>query len=43
MQAVWVEPQLRRYALTRPVLVLTSTRQTGKTSTLRRLFPHEPI
>ena len=34
-----VEPHLRRSAKTRPVLVLTGARQTGKTSTLRRLFP----
>ena len=34
-----VEPRLRRSARTRPVLVLTGARQTGKTSTLRRLFP----
>jgi uncharacterized protein len=34
-----IEPRLRRSARTRPVLVLTGARQTGKTSTLRRLFP----
>ena len=34
-----VEARLRRSARTRPVLVLTGARQTGKTSTLRRLFP----
>jgi len=34
-----IEPALRRSARTRPVLVLTGARQTGKTSTLRRLFP----
>lgn len=34
-----VEPRLLRSARTRPVLVLTGARQTGKTSTLRRLFP----
>ena len=34
-----VEPRLRRSARTRPVVVLTGARQTGKTSTLRRLFP----
>ena len=34
-----VEGRLRRSARTRPVLVLTGARQTGKTSTLRRLFP----
>jgi predicted AAA+ superfamily ATPase len=37
-----IEPRLRRSARTRPVVVLTGARQTGKTSTLRRLFPrHE--
>jgi predicted AAA+ superfamily ATPase len=35
-----VEPRLRRSAQTRPVVVLTGARQTGKTSTLRRLFPN---
>lgn len=34
-----VEPRLRRSAHTRPVIVLTGARQTGKTSTFRRLFP----
>jgi len=34
-----VEAGLRRAARTRPVVVLTGARQTGKTSTLRRLFP----
>src|ERR1700756_2567241 len=34
-----VEPRLLRSAKTRPVVVLTGARQTGKTSTLRRLFP----
>jgi predicted AAA+ superfamily ATPase len=34
-----IEPRLRRAARTRPVLVLTGARQTGKTSTLLRLFP----
>ena len=34
-----VEARLRRSARTRPVAVLTGARQTGKTSTLRRLFP----
>jgi uncharacterized protein len=33
------EPRLRRSARTRPVVVLTGARQTGKTSTFRRLFP----
>ncbi|MCP5525762.1 MAG: ATP-binding protein [Verrucomicrobiales bacterium] len=33
------EPRLRQLAATRPVVVLTGARQTGKTSTLRRLFP----
>jgi hypothetical protein len=40
---VWIprylESRLRRSARTRPVVVLTGARQTGKTSTLRRLFP----
>ena len=35
-----VEPRLRHSARTRPVVVLTGARQTGKTSTLRRLFPN---
>lgn len=35
----YVEKRLLRAARTRPVLVLTGARQTGKTSTLRRLFP----
>lgn len=34
-----VEARVQRSARTRPVLVLTGARQTGKTSTLRRLFP----
>jgi predicted AAA+ superfamily ATPase len=34
-----VEARLRRSTRTRPVVVLTGARQTGKTSTLRRLFP----
>lgn len=34
-----IEPRLRHSARTRPVVVLTGARQTGKTSTLRRLFP----
>src|SRR5207244_8200712 len=34
-----VESRLRRSARTRPVVVLTGARQTGKTSTLRKLFP----
>lgn len=34
-----IESRLRRSARTRPVLVLTGARQTGKTSTLQRLFP----
>ena len=34
-----VEPRLHRSAKTRPVVVLTGARQTGKTSTFRRLFP----
>jgi uncharacterized protein len=40
---MWIErqiaPQLQKAARTRPVVVLTGARQTGKTSTLRRLFP----
>lgn len=35
-----VEPRLKRSARTRPVIVLTGARQTGKTSTFRRLFPN---
>ena len=34
-----VEERLKRSARTRPVLVLTGARQTGKTSTLLHLFP----
>jgi predicted AAA+ superfamily ATPase len=34
-----VEPRLERSAKTRPVIVLTGARQTGKTSTFLRLFP----
>jgi predicted AAA+ superfamily ATPase len=34
-----VEPRLQRSAKTRPVIVLTGARQTGKTSTFLRLFP----
>ncbi|HEY6350048.1 MAG TPA: ATP-binding protein [Candidatus Angelobacter sp.] len=34
-----VEPSLQHAARTRPVTVLTGARQTGKTSTCRRLFP----
>jgi predicted AAA+ superfamily ATPase len=41
---VWIvrdiEQRVLKSAGTRPVLVLTGARQTGKTSTLRRLFPH---
>jgi uncharacterized protein len=33
-----IESRLRRSARTRPVVVLTGARQTGKTSTLLRLF-----
>ena len=40
---MWIErtitPRLLRLASTRPVLVLTGARQTGKTALLRRLFP----
>ena len=35
----YLEDRLRRSVRTRPVLVLTGARQTGKTSILRRLFP----
>src|SRR5512139_278700 len=35
----YIEARLQRSARTRPVVVLTGARQTGKTSTLRRLFP----
>jgi len=35
----YVEGRLLDSARTRPVVVLTGARQTGKTSTLRRLFP----
>ena len=34
-----VESRLQRSVRTRPVVVLTGARQTGKTSTFRRLFP----
>src|SRR5438094_1266324 len=34
-----IEDRERKSARTRPVVVLTGARQTGKTSTLRRLFP----
>jgi predicted AAA+ superfamily ATPase len=34
-----IEARLLRSSRTRPVVVLTGARQTGKTSTLRRLFP----
>jgi len=34
-----VEAHLKRSAKTRPVIVLTGARQTGKTSTFRYLFP----
>lgn len=35
----YVEERIRKSARTRPVIVLTGARQTGKTSTLLRLFP----
>jgi len=38
-----VEPRLQRSARTRPVVVLTGARQTGKTSTFRRLFPNHGL
>ena len=34
-----IEPLLLQRAATRPVVVLTGARQTGKTSLMRRLFP----
>ena len=34
-----IEPLLQQRAATRPVVVLTGARQTGKTSLMRRLFP----
>ena len=34
-----IEPLLLQQAATRPVVVLTGARQTGKTSLMRRLFP----
>jgi predicted AAA+ superfamily ATPase len=34
-----IEPRLQRSAKTRPMVVLTGARQTGKTSTFLRLFP----
>lgn len=34
-----ISAEIRRAAATRPALVLTGARQTGKTSLLRRLFP----
>ncbi len=38
-----IEPRLRRSARTRPVVVLTGARQTGKTSTLLKLFPRHKL
>ena len=35
----WIEPVVLDRARTRPVVVLTGARQTGKTSLVRRLFP----
>ena len=35
-----IEPLLLKRAATRPVVMLTGARQTGKTSLMRRLFPH---
>ena len=35
-----IEPLLMQRAATRPVVVLTGARQTGKTSLMRRLFPN---
>ena len=34
-----IEPLLRKRAATRPAVILTGARQTGKTSLMRRLFP----
>ena len=34
-----IEPRLKRSAKTRPVIVLTGARQTGKTSTFLHIFP----
>ena len=34
-----VEPLMRKRAATRPVVILTGARQTGKTSLVRRVFP----
>ena len=34
-----IEPLLLQRAATRPVVVLTGARQTGKTSLMHRLFP----
>jgi predicted AAA+ superfamily ATPase len=34
-----IEPSLKRSVRTRPIVVLTGARRTGKTSTLLRLFP----
>ncbi len=39
MDPAGIEPRLIRSAKTRPVVVLTGARQTGKTSTFLRLFP----
>ena len=40
---MWIErcisPRLKRLAASRPVVVVTGARQTGKTALLRRLFP----
>lgn len=35
----FIEPLLRQRAATRPVVILTGARQTGKTSLVRRVFP----
>lgn len=44
---MWIErtiqPALRRLAQTRPVVLLTGARQTGKTSLLRHLFPQRRL
>ena len=34
-----IEPMLQQYVRTRPVVILTGARQTGKTALVRRLFP----
>jgi predicted AAA+ superfamily ATPase len=38
-----IEPRLQHSAKTRPAIVLTGARQSGKTSTLLQLFPHYSV